>query len=514
MSLVKALEDVARRQTAAPALAWRGTKWTYGDLQAAIAAVDRGLTDRVLDPGARVALLLRNSPQYVAVYYGALAAELVAVPLNVQERAPVLARQIADSGARLLIGDPAHPEWDRLIRALPRSSIDVLEFKLDDDGPASFRALAAVFASIPRERGDNDGSHAANDHSALATIIYTSGTTGSPKGVMLSQENLRANARAIIASLGLTARDHSLCVLPFHFSYGNSVLHSHLLCGACLTLEDNFAFPHVVLERLQSTRASGFAGVPSTFALLLGRHRLSGFDLGALRYVTQAGGPMPRPLLDKLREQLPGIRVYLMYGQTEASARLTCLPPHDLDRKPGSVGVPIGDVQIEIRDAGGVRPPPGAVGEIWARGPNVMLGYWNDPEATAEVLSGGWLRTRDLGYVDEEGYLFIVGRASDMIKVGAFRVSPQEVEEVLLGLDGVADAAVAGIQDDVLGQAIKAVVVPQHESQLTAMAVKAHCRENLAAYKVPKVVEFATALPRTSSGKVQRFKLVGEAPNR
>jgi acyl-CoA synthetase (AMP-forming)/AMP-acid ligase II len=467
-----------------------------------------------LGRGARIALLLRNSPQYVAVYYGALAAELVAVPLNVQERAPVLAKQIADSGARLLIGDPAHPEWDRLIRALPRSSIDVLELGLDDDGSASFRTLAAAFATQPRERRGNDGPRAASDGSALATIIYTSGTTGSPKGVMLSHENLRANAQAIVASLGLTALDHSLCVLPFHFSYGNSVLHSHLHCGARLTLEDNFAFPHVVLERLQTTRASGFAGVPSTFALLLGRHRLAGFDLGALRYMTQAGGPMPRPLIEKLRDELPGIRVYLMYGQTEATARLTCLPPEDIDRKPGSVGVPIADVDVEIRDAGGNPAPPGAPGEIWARGPNVMLGYWNDPAATAEVLSGGWLRTRDLGYMDEEGYLFIVGRASDMIKIGAFRVSPQEIEEVLMGLDGVADAAVAGIPDDVLGQAIKAVVVPQRGTQLTAMAVKAHCRENLAAYKVPKVVEFATGLPRTSSGKVQRFKLVGETPNR
>jgi acyl-CoA synthetase (AMP-forming)/AMP-acid ligase II len=514
MSLARALDEVARRQPESRALAWRGVEWTYGDLRAAIAAVERGLALSGLRSGARVALLLRNSPQYVAAYYGALGAELVAVPLNVQERAPVLARQIADSGADLLIGDPAHPEWDRLTQVLPRSSIDVMELGLDDDGPAALRALTTAFAATLRKSTDNDGPRAANDGSALATIIYTSGTTGRPKGVMLSHENLCANARAIIASLGLTARDHSLCVLPFHFSYGNSVLHSHLLCGACLTLEDNLAFPHVVLERLQSTRASGFAGVPSTFALLLGRPRVADFDLRALRFVTQAGGPMPRPLLDKLRAQLPGIRVCLMYGQTEASARLTCLPPEDLDRKPGSVGVPIADVEIEIRDAAGAQVAPGTPGQIWARGPNVMLGYWNDPEGTAEVLSGGWLRTRDLGHMDEDGYLFIVGRASDMIKVGAFRVSPQEIEEVLMGLDGVADAAVAGIQDDVLGQAIKAVIVPQRGTDLTAMAVKAHCRENLAAYKVPKVVEFATTLPRTSSGKVQRFKLVGETPSR
>jgi acyl-CoA synthetase (AMP-forming)/AMP-acid ligase II len=348
--------------------------------------------------------------------------------------------------------------------------------------------------------------HCASDDRALASIIYTSGTTGQAKGVMLSHASLHANARAIIASLGLTERDHSLCVLPFHFSYGNSVLQSHLLSGARLTLEDNLAFPQVLLQRLQDERVSGFAGVPSTFALLLARHRLADFDLSALRYVTQAGGPMPRVLLAKIREQLPGLRVFLMYGQTEATARLTCLDPADLDRKPGSVGVAIDGVEIEIRE-NGAAVPRGRVGHVYARGPNVMLGYWGNPNATAEVLRDGWLDTRDLGYFDEDGYLFIVGRTSDMIKVGAFRVSPTEIEEVVMGLDGVAEAGVVGVADDILGQAVKVVVVLRPGAALTPLAVKAYCRENLAAYKVPKVVEFALALPRTSSGKLQRFKL-------
>jgi long-chain acyl-CoA synthetase len=165
-------------------------------------------------------------------------------------------------------------------------------------------------------------------------------------------------------------------------------------------------------------------------------------------------------------------------------------------------------VEIEIRDAD--RPVArGVIGEIFVRGPNVMLGYWNNPEATAEVLRDAWLRTRDLGYLDDDGYLYIVGRTTDMIKVGAFRVSPQEIEEVIAALGGVEETAVAGIPDEVLGQAIKAVVVLRPGADVNAMAVKAYCRQNLAAYKVPKVVEFAAALPRTSSGKVQRFKLAG-----
>jgi acyl-CoA synthetase (AMP-forming)/AMP-acid ligase II len=452
-----------------------------------------------------VALLLRNSPQYVATYYGVLAADCVAVPLNVQERAPVLAKQIEDSGSGLLIGDTAHAEWERVGGAIRGLLVDRVGLHLLE-GRESVALLGSGLGTP--SPGQPAVAPRAQDRD-LASIIYTSGTTGRPKGVMLSHANLHANARAIIASLGLTDQDHSLCVLPFHFSYGNSVLHSHLLSGARLTLEDNFAFPQLMLQRLQDERVSGFAGVPSTFALLLGRHRLQDFDLSSLRYVTQAGGPMPRPLLAKLREQLPRTKIFLMYGQTEATARLTCLPPEHLERKPGSVGLPVSGVEIEVREGEGTVPP-GRVGEIFVRGPNVMLGYWNDPAATAEVLRDGWLRTRDLGYLDEEGYLFIVGRTTDMIKVGAFRVSPQEIEEIIAGLEGVEEAAVVGIADEVLGQAVKAVVVPKPGAEMTAMAVKAYCRDNLASYKVPKVVEFAAELPRTSSGKVQRHKLAGD----
>jgi acyl-CoA synthetase (AMP-forming)/AMP-acid ligase II len=507
-SLHGALDGVAGRAPDSPALAWRATTWSYSDLRAAIAVVENALRARNLERGTRIALLLRNSPQYVAAYYGTLAAGCVVVPLNVQERAPVLERQIEDSESSLVLADSQHPEWSKLSRALQELAIDVVELRLHD-GADTVSLLRADLSASPAPLSRR--GRAADPE--LASIIYTSGTTGSPKGVMLSHGNLHANAMAIVRSLALSARDHSLCVLPFHFSYGNSVLHSHLLCGARLTIEDTLAFPHLMLQRMQTARVSGFAGVPSTFALLLGRHRLRDFDLRSLRYVTQAGGPMPRPLLDELRAALPNVRIFLMYGQTEAAARLTCLPPEDLDRKPGSVGLPVEGVELEIRSDGRAAER-GNVGEIFARGPNVMLGYWANPVATAEVLADGWLRTRDLGKLDEDGYLYIVGRASDMIKVGAFRVSPQEIEEVLAGIEGIEEAAVTGVPDDVLGQVVKAVIVLRAGAQTTEMAVKAHCREHLASYKVPKTVDFVASLPKTSSGKIQRFKLIGTESSR
>lgn len=499
-SIVNALEAVARRTPSVPALAWRATAWTYGELLLAIAAVSTALAERKLARGSRVALLLRNSPQYVALYYGTLAAGCVAVPLNAQERAGVLARQIEHSGANLLIGDPAHPEWAALRTIAGRLSLVVLETPLHEGGDALAKFVQETGATADESAAPALG---AND---LAAIIYTSGTTGRPKGVMLSHGNLHSNATAIIEYLGLSNADRGLCVLPFHFSYGNSVLHSHLLCGAQLALEDNFAFPQATLQKMQDDAITGFAGVPSTFALLLGRCRLQDFDLSRLRYITQAGGAMPRALIERLRQQVPAVQVFVMYGQTEATARLTYLPPGRLDEKAGSVGIAIPGVEIDVRDQNGsVRT--GALGEICARGPNVMLGYWNDAAATAEALREGWLHTGDLGHRDEDGYLFIDGRAVDMIKIGAFRVSPQEIEEVIAALDGVEEVAVTAIADEMLGHAIKAVVVPRPGVQLEILAVKAHCRQQLAAYKVPKVVEFAAVLPRTSSGKVQRFKL-------
>jgi long-chain acyl-CoA synthetase len=502
VSIVDAFEQVARRQPDAPALSWRNTKWSYEELRRGSSAVAAALEKRAVPRGARIALLLRNSPQYVALYYGVLAAGCVAVPLNAQERWVVLARQIEHCGATVLIGDPAHPEWQALCAAIERNGVQVIAVELTDGA-----AALAMFEERLAPPAQTLALLAGVSENDVAAVIYTSGTTGRPKGVMLSHRNLLSNASSIIEYLQLSSADRGLCVLPFHFSYGNSVLHTHLLSGGYLALEDNFAFPQATLQRIQDEAITGFSGVPSTFALLLGRCRLSDFNLSKLRYITQAGGAMARPLIERLREQTPDVQIFIMYGQTEATARLTYLPPAKLEAKLGSVGVPIPGVRIELRDSQSHQVAAGEVGEICAHGPNIMVGYWNDAAATADVVRDGWLRTGDLARMDEDGYIYIEGRASDMIKVGAFRVSPQEIEEVLLALDGVEEVGVTGIPDETLGQSIKAVVVPKPGVQLEMLSVKAHCRQNLAAYKVPKIIEFAATLPRTSSGKIQRFKL-------
>jgi acyl-CoA synthetase (AMP-forming)/AMP-acid ligase II len=503
-SIVQSFHVVAARTPGSAALSWRQVHWTYEDLRAAVSMAQRAIATRGLPRNARVALLLRNSPQYVALFYGALAAGCTVVPLNTQERAGILARQVEHCGARLLIADPEHPELPAL-RALIASETEVLPIGLHEES-------ALPTFSMELSSGAGGDPAVGVDSGDLAAIIYTSGTTGRPKGVMLSHGNLASNAAAIASYLGLGPADRGLCVLPFHFSYGNSVLHSHLSSGAALVLEDNFAYPHLTLQRMQDAVVTGFAGVPSTFALLLGRCQLEDFDLRKLRYVTQAGGAMPRPLIQRLHRQLPHVQLFIMYGQTEATARLTYLPPARLEEKFGSVGIPIDGMEIEVRREGRALPS-NEIGEVHARGSSVMLGYWNDPEATSEVLRDGWLNTGDLGHLDEDGYLYIDGRAVEMIKVGAFRVSPQEVEEAIAALPDVEEVAVTAIEDDLLGQAVKAVIVPRPGAQIDVRLVRAHCRMHLANYKIPKVVEFATMLPRTSSGKIQRYKLAREIPS-
>jgi acyl-CoA synthetase (AMP-forming)/AMP-acid ligase II len=252
---------------------------------------------------------------------------------------------------------------------------------------------------------------------------------------------------------------------------------------------------------------SGFSGVPSTFALLLSRVNVADYDLSNLRYITQAGGAMAPALADRLINALPHTELFIMYGQTEASARLTYLPPAMLEKKRGSIGIAIPNTTIEVRNKAGEISAPGETGEICAHGDNIMKGYWKDKERTAEVLKGGWLYTGDLAHTDNDGYLYIDGRSSDMIKSGANRISPKEIEEVIQELEEVHEVAVVGIPDDLLGEVIKAYVVPKKASELEKRTIQRHCKGNLAVYKIPKFIEFIEELPKTASGKIKKFLL-------
>ena len=493
-TLVARLEDTAAAFPQRIALQQAQRRLDYAGLRDAALRFARVLRARGVAPGDRVALILHNGIEAAIAWYGTWRAGAVLVPLNAQARERDFVPWLRHSGARLLVHGAGH---DDAARAAAEAGVPTLVPEVDGD-PAS------AFAS----HDTADADPALPGAEALAAILYTSGTTGAPKGVALSHRNLAANTASILDYLRLDADDSTVSALPFYYAYGASVLHTHLAVGARVVLEDNVVFPHLITEALARERATGFSGVPSTFALLLDRGQLDRHDLSSLRYLTQAGGAMAPALAARVRQAFPQARLFVMYGQTEASARLTWLPPERLDDKLGSAGVPVAGVELQLRREDGSEAAIDETGEVWARGDNVMTGYWQAPDATAATLVDGWLRTGDLGHRDAEGFLWLAGRRSDMIKTGAHRVHPQDVEEAIAELPGVREVAVTGIDDPLLGQVVAAFVVRDGEAP-TDMAVKAHCRQRLAGYKIPKQVTFVADLPRTASGKIRRAALKG-----
>jgi long-chain acyl-CoA synthetase len=302
-----------------------------------------------------------------------------------------------------------------------------------------------------------------------------------------------------------------MAVLPFHYVYGKSLLNTHVAVGGSVVIENRFMYPQEALDTLEREEATGFSGVPSTFAILLNKSNLASRTLPSLRYVTQAGGAMAPDLTRRLIEALPGKKIFIMYGATEASARLSYLDPADLPRKIGSIGKAIPNVELRVLREDGSEAEVGEVGEIVARGSNLMAGYWNDPEETAAVLDEHGYHTGDLGRRDEEGFLYVVGRKREMIKSGAHRISPKEIEEALVEHPSVHEAAVVGVPDEILGDAIVAFVTPRPGSAVEPPAVLEWCRERLPAYKVPTAIRILREFPRNTSGKIDKLALRRES---
>jgi long-chain acyl-CoA synthetase len=346
----------------------------------------------------------------------------------------------------------------------------------------------------------------------LAAIIYTSGSTGAPRGVMLTHLNIVSNTRSIVSYLGLTAHDRVMCVLPFYYVYGLSLLHTHVAVGGTVVIDNRFIFPNVVLGAMQEQEVTGFAGVPSTFALLLHKSNLANMTFPHLRYVTQAGGGMPPARITEWLARGPKVPFFVMYGATEASARLTYLEPAELERKLGSIGRPVPNVEVLVLKDDGEPAARGEVGELVARGSNVALGYWNNPEESARRFGAEGYRTGDLGYADEEGFLYLVGRRDDMIKVGGQRVGAKEIEDVLHECPGVLEAAVIGASHPILGEAPVAFVVMQPDTPPgVTVPVEAFCRARLAPFKVPVEIVLRAELPKMAIGKLDRAALRREA---
>jgi acyl-coenzyme A synthetase/AMP-(fatty) acid ligase len=345
------------------------------------------------------------------------------------------------------------------------------------------------------------------DPDGVALILFTSGSTGAPQGVLQTHRNIDANSRSIVGYLDLTARDRVLATLPLYYCYGRSLLQTHLVVGGSVYFDDRFAFPRIVMEALAAEGCTGFAGVPLTFEILRRSVDMSSIPMPALRYVTQAGGAMAPDTIRWVREAFTPVPLYVMYGQTEATARITYLPPDRAVDKEGSIGIPISGMEVRVLGQDGTARRPGELGEIVVRGDSVTPGYLDDPEATAEILRDGWLWTGDLAVQDDDGYLFHRGRAREMIKVGGRRVSPVEIEQAIERHPDVVEAAVRGIPDSLKGETPAAYVVRRHGSELVEDDIRAFLRSEVPAWLLPSRITFLDRLPRNEAGKLLRSEL-------
>jgi long-chain acyl-CoA synthetase len=348
------------------------------------------------------------------------------------------------------------------------------------------------------------------DDQRCAEIIFTSGSTGIPKGVMISHKNLKANTESIITYLKLSQNDRMLVVLPFYYCYGLSLLHTHLRVGGSIVLNNSFIFLGSIINNLLEYKCTGFAGVPSHFQILLRKSdNFKTTKFPDLKYVTQAGGKLAPIFIDEFRNSHPEITFIVMYGQTEATARLSYLPPELYEAKKGSMGKGIPGVELKVVNEKGIIIKPGEIGEVIARGDNVMLGYFGDEEGTKNTIRNGWLYTGDLGTVDKDGYIFLTARKKEIIKVGGKRISPKEIEAVILELPEVVDCTIEGIEDQLLGEALKATIVirPENGKEVMLDKIKQHCARHLALYKIPQVFELKEQLIISATGKKIKGKL-------
>jgi long-chain acyl-CoA synthetase len=498
------LERSAERFPGKTALVHEGERLTYAQIDQRAGSLAAFLRNCGVKRGDRVAIFMDNCPEAVISLFAALKAGAAFLLINHTTKADKFEYILNNSRASALVlqGDRAgvvHRERLPHLRTI---------VSVDDGGNGpGWSSYEKIMHS-----GAAEGVRSPNVDLDLASVIYTSGSTGFPKGVMLSHLNMVSAAHSISTYLENRNDDVIINVLPLSFDYGLYQVLMGFRIGGTVVLEKSFAYPFQVVQTMVRERVTGFPGVPTIFALLLRIKDIDKLDWGSLRYITNTAAALPVSHIRRLREVFPQARLYSMYGLTECK-RVSYLPPEQLDVRPTSVGRGMPNEEVYIIDESGNRLGPGEIGELVVRGSNVMLGYWEKPEETAERLRPGdypgerVLNTGDLFRMDDEGYLYFVARKDDIIKSKGEKVSPKEIENVLYGIEGVLEAAVIGVPDEILGQAIKAFVALEQGAKLTERDIMRHCSRHLETYMLPKYVEIMPSLPKTATGKIRKQDL-------
>ncbi len=523
--LYELMRRTAEADPSKQAIDFLGKRMSYGELWEATRRFARGLQDLGVQPGDRVAIMLPNSPQFVIAFYGTLLAGAVAVNTNPLYTPRELSHQLRDSGTEtLVILDLLWPRFEEVAGEVPVKNVvttgiqDYLPFPKNWLFPLKAKkegtwvnlpkrperhgwrsVLKAPPEPAPREVGIDD----------LALLQYTGGTTGVSKGAMLSHRNLISNVYQIDAwEPGQVWKNGvMLSVIPFFHVYGMTVsMNYSVMRGMKMVLLPRFDIAEVVAA-IEKHGVTHFPGVPTMYVAFNTFPGIENRNIRTIKVCLSGAAPLPVEVATRF-EELTGAKLVEGYGLTEAAPVTHCNPLYG-KRKVGSIGLPFPSVDAMTVDPEGNPLPPGEVGELAVKGPNVMMGYWNRPEETAQTLKDGWLFTGDVARMDEEGYFYIVDRKKDMIIAGGYNIYPREVEEVLYQHPAVKEAAVVGVPDAYRGETVKAFVVLKegYEGQVDEEELKAFAKERLAAYKVPKLWEFREELPKTAVGKILRRML-------
>lgn len=517
MLLTDFIDRGAREYPDSIALIFRDETTTYGELAIAVDRLASGLLTLGLKPGDRIALLLPNCPPFVMSYYAAARIGVIAVTANPLLKPPELEYMWRDADVGLVLTVPQLlPAIAAVQQNLPNLRHVVCTISLDSLENQEISDKLTGLTGLPELMARGANALAENPlpppdpkwEKECAVIIYTSGTTGHPKGAMLSHHNLTMNVEQVRDRLNIRATDRFMTIIPlFHSFAGTVCMNACLGSGSALILMENFN-PARTFEAIEKHGATIFCAVPTLLSALLQAAETNKHDLSSLRIFVSGGAPLPAATLEKVEAKF-GVPVLEGDGPTECSP-VTCVNPEFGPRKVGSVGPALIDVEIAIFDDADNAQPPESIGEIVVRGDTVMLGYLNQPEATAEVMGNGWYHTGDIGKMDEDGYIFILDRKKDMIITSGFNVYPREIEEILYTHPAVMEAAVIGLPDALRGEETVAVIVRKADAVVTERELLSFCRDKLANYKIPRRVLFRETLPRGGTGKIVKRLLKKE----
>ena len=497
------------------AIVFDDMRLTFGEIAGRVNRLANGLAELGVGAGDRVAVMQVNCNEHVESYFASAKLDAILVPINFRARAEELTFMLNDSGVKAIILGQRYQDMLRSVKP----ELTTLEHQITLEAPGE----GFVFYDDLLANASDEERFPTADGDDVTIIMFTAGTTGTPKGVMLSHNSFTSYILANVEPVDMDTAEKNILTVPLHHIAGVQAVMAAIYGGRTLVLQRQFD-EEGWMKLVQEEKVNRAMMVPTMLKRLMDRPAFKDYDLSSLRVITYGAAPMPLEVIKKAIVEFPNTRFINAFGQTETASTITMLPPdaHDIHegdpdyeqkmKRLGSIGKPLPDVEVRIVDEEGNDVSLGENGEIVARGDRLMKGYWNREEATKETLRGGWLYTGDLGYWDDEGFIFLSGRAKDFLKRGGEMIAPEEVEQIIMSHPSVDEAAIIGIPDIEWGERVRAIVVRKPDAELTAEEVIEHCRPRMAGFKRPEDVVFIDELPRNPMGKVLKRVLREDYP--